>query len=168
MSRLPGGKVGEFLKRHVNLNAAHAELDLSYKLLVNNHQDRESLAYMFSRPVIKLRKEVELLRTKSGQPVKLLLCFFPTGPSGFASRMEPYRNLWKETAAQAEVSFGDISDSYLALRPDYFPAAENFESFHPTPEGYGLKAMILCDFLIREKWISFDPTLSDKGWPTSK
>jgi hypothetical protein len=63
------------------------------------------------------------------------------------------------------VSFGDLSDPFIALRPDYFPVAENFGSFHPTPEGYALRGMLLGEFLIHQKWIPFEPPPLDKMKP---
>lgn len=165
LDRLPGGKVGDFLQRHLKKDGAKSALDLNYKKLASDPQDRESLAYMFSRPILKLRKDLQELQTRSGQRVQLKLCYFASGPSGIPNGVEPYRSLWRSSAAQAGVSFGDLSDPFIALRPDYFPVAENFGSFHPTPEGYALRGMLLGEFLIHQKWIPFEPPPLDKMKP---
>ena len=154
--RIPRGRIGDFLKRHMTKNGPKQYyLDLNFENVVHNPKDLEDVAYMFSRPVIKLRKEAERLRTKAGQPVPVRLLFFSTGPSGLNTEVEPYRSLWKNVAAQAGVSFGDLTDPFLALRPDYFPVAENFPTYHATADGYFLKSLLLSDLLIKEKWIPF-------------
>jgi DNA-binding beta-propeller fold protein YncE len=161
--RIPRGKAGDLFRRHLTVSGANASLDLDYQKLVDDPQDREDLAYLFSRPILKLRKEADSMRTKEGRRVPLRICFFPAGSSGLQSEVEPYRGLWKTAAEQAGVSFADLSGPFLALRPDYFPVAENFGTFHPTADGYLLKALVLADQLIREKWIPFQTSAEEKG-----
>ena len=106
---------------------------MHYAQVVQDPKDREEVAYMFSRPVLKLKKELEKIKTRSGEPVKVRLCYFPTGPNGLKTQVEPYRSLWKSVADQAGVSFADLTEPFLALRPDYFPVAEYAELPIPRP-----------------------------------
>jgi hypothetical protein len=159
LTRLPKGRVGEFLKLHIEANP---RVPFTFSKMVADPQDRAELAYMFSRPILKLREEMMSIRTKEDRPVRFELCFFPSGSSGLQSRVEPYRSLWKSVAEQVGIPFADLSDSFLALRPDYFPVAESTGTNHPTADGYLFKALITADLLIREKWIPFQPADSQQ------
>ncbi len=165
--RVPKGRIGEFLKRHLSYYGQKPYVDMHYAQVVQDPKDREEVAYMFSRPVLKLKKELEKIKTRSGEPVKVRLCYFPTGPNGLKTQVEPYRSLWKSVADQAGVSFADLTEPFLALRPDYFPVAEICGASHPTTGGYVFKALLLSDWLIREKWIPFEPIETGKKNQTS-
>jgi hypothetical protein len=144
-----GGRVEAFIQRNTQAGGGH----IFFRSLINNPRERPELAYAFSRPLLKLKNELETMRTTAGEKIGVHLFYFPSGPIGAYSLVEPNRTLWSEVAKDAQISFTDLTDGFLALRQDYFPAAENFDSLHPTANGYSLRSVLLANELIKQGWI---------------
>ncbi|HTA76825.1 MAG TPA: hypothetical protein VK791_06700, partial [bacterium] len=143
------GRINKLIQRNIESKGKSA----SFREIISRPRDRKDLAYAFSRPILKLKKELSEINQKEGKKISLHLFYFSTGPLGFYSLVEPDRTLWAETAEDAKVPFADLTGGYLALRQDYFPAAEKFNTLHPTANGFSLKSLLLANELIRRGWI---------------
>lgn len=144
-----GGRINELIKRNIGPKGGH----ISFRELISRPRDRVDLAYAFSRPIVKLKQELGDINQKEKKKIGLHIFYFASGPLGFYSLVEPNRTLWAEVADDAKLSFSDLSDGYIALRQDYFPAAEKFNTLHPTANGFSLKSLLLSNELIKRRWI---------------
>ena len=108
------------------------------------------LVDMLGKPLGILNQKLGGMRTSSGGPVRLLLCFTPTGYSRPCTNDEQLR---KDITAKFGVPFLDLTAEMTALRVTYNPLSETGSAWHFDPAGMEFFARLFAHHLIRDGWV---------------
>jgi len=110
----------------------------------------ESLVQMYGKPVGLLRKKLALMKTSTGDPVRLLLCSTHTGV--FRQNLEDQK-IWVDLAQKFQVPFLDLNEELTALRLSFFPLNEPGNNDHLNPSGHLFFSQLLAHSLIKNDLI---------------
>jgi hypothetical protein len=126
---------------------------------IKDPQLRDMLVDIIGRPEGLLKKKYNSIKTSSGSPCQLCLCYFPSAAfSTFPSRTT--RSLWKDIASKNGLAFLDLTNDFIAARYTYFPFSDMIGTDHFSVNGHSFFAQILAYELIKNKIIPFKTSVS--------
>lgn len=157
LQRIPDGvarKFYDFCKEYhlVKIQGQNFVFDQSLYARPELH---DLLVEMYGKPLDLLSRKLSVIKTSSGQPVRLLLCSTHTGI--FRPNAEDPA-IWVDVARKFHVPFLDLNDEMTALGLSFYPLAEIGGNDHLNPEGHLFFSLILAHALIHDGFLPWTGT----------
>ena len=117
-----------------------------------------SLVQLYGKPLGILCKELSGMKTSSGKPVSMLLCFTPMGTS--RPCLEDGK-IWEDATQTFHIPFLNLHDEMTALRIPYYPLSEVAGAWHFYPDGHIFFGRLLAYELIRKGLVPWKPAYQE-------
>ena len=151
LERIPNGmprNFYDFCKAH-NLVRIDGNVFNFDESLLSYPELHDSLVKMYGRPLDVLNQMLLAMKTSSGQPVRLLLCFTFTGFHWLKNMADD--QLWVDAAKKYNFPLLNLKDETNALHLSFFPLTG--DNTHLNPDGNVFFGRLLAHDLVRDKLI---------------
>jgi hypothetical protein len=155
LQRIPNGPARDFY----DLCKAHKLVHIEKNNIVfNGDLDldpgiRDSVIQLYGISIDLLNRKLSAMKTSSGQPVRLLVCFTPTA---FLRSCFLYSEFWKDLTERFHIPFLNLFDEMTALRLSYLPMSEGAGNDHFDSNGHFFFGRLMAHDLIRDKLIPWN------------
>ena len=157
MERIPDGEprqIYEICKQRklVTLGSdGNLKFDLNSDILARNLDLQQDLIHLCGKPMDVLNRKLKGMKTSAGEPVRMLLCYSPTGNyKPFADHAE----FWKSVSQTYDIPYLNLYDPMKALRLSYYPVSDlHFPEDHFVSEGHLFFGRLLAHELIHDGYI---------------
>ena len=164
LERIPDGEPRKFYemcekRKLVTVGSDNnLKFDLSPTLLDKDSELHQAYIHMCGKPMDVLNRKLKAMRTSSGEPVRMLLFYTPTGVYKPFSDYPPF---WRDVAQMYDIPFLNLYDEMTALRLSYYPISDlHMPEDHFVSEGHLFLSRLLAHDLIRDGYIPWSKPAS--------
>ena len=144
-------------KTNIDKNMFPAQGDPWSLICSEDPMMRKDMIEMEGRRIQRMFELIQPMKTQRGNSPDLILFYVPY--RGYPSCAV---NFWSDLCAQYHFHFLDLSESYDALKLNYYPAVTRCCDGHFTAYGAKLVGYLLSHYLVEDKLIPFETPIPKK------